>query len=664
MFNNFFKIYTLLSTSLFSLTVQAQHPHNIEEITITARPEGFQNYQHIVQPLSVLIGDELRAKAANTIGETLSQELGVTASSFGQGASRPIIRGLSGARVQILQDGIGSLDASTISVDHPVTAEPMLAQKIEILRGPATLLYGSGASGGVVNIVYNRIHETVPDKFKAMIHGRYDSVSDGGTFALSADGGIDSLGLHFDALRRDTANYDAADAEILNSDIETNALNFGLSIVTDRGFLGASFGRYSTAYGIPLNPDEPAEKPSINLNQHRIDIAGQLNNPFAGLKSIRFRSGYVDYEHTEFENPGVAGTRFKNDEWEGRLELRHKQLGRWNGTLGVQYRHREFAAIGDEAFVPNTKLDAIGLFILEDSDWDAWHFEFGARYDYQQAQPDSNSGLPETVHNTYTISVGALWSVSQAYKLGISATRSQRAAAIEELFANGPHLATGTFEQSNSSLTEETSNNIDLSLRKTNGNWSWTINLFANLIEDFIFQMELDEDGDGIADKVDEARQPGGELLLVAMRQQDALFYGLEAESRYQIIDNNRADLSLRLWGDWLRAKLNNGDNLPRISPARLGGSLEYNRNSWHADIDVIKVFKQHKTGRLETATAGYTLLNAGLSNKLTLGNYGVNLYIRATNLLNKDARRHNSFLKDRAPLPGRSITVGVIAEF
>jgi len=656
--------FSLLLFLIGPVGLLAQHVDKIEEVKVTARPAGFQNSDHIAQALTVLGGDELREKATNSIGETLADELGVTASDFGQGASRPVIRGLSGARVKIMQDGISSMDVSTVSVDHPVTIDPGHAEQIEILRGPATLLYGSGAFGGLVNVSTNRIPSTLDDAFTGALDARFNSVSDATSIGLRADGVTGSFGLHLDALARDSNNYDAAKSEIQNSAVESVDANFGLSIIGKRGYLGAAFGRYTSQYGVPVDPDTVNEMLSIDQNQDRFELAGEINKPFPGMLNARARLAYVDYEHTEFENPGEAGTQFFNNEWEGRIEFHHVPLGVWNGTFGLQYRNRRFNSVGAEAFVPRTKLDSAGVFILEDRDWRDWHIEIGARYETQEVEPVNNNVFSTVKHKVYSLSFGALWNFSSHHFAGLSVTRAQRAPAIEELFANGPHVASGTFEEGDPNLREETSNNIDLSLRKSTGSWRWTANIFVNFIEDFVFQESQDIDGNGFADEVDVDRVLGGELLLIAFRQQDALFYGIEAESRYEIFDNDKGKLGLRIWGDWIRAKLDKGGNLPRIPPARLGTNLEYNHRQWHLDADLTYTFKQSRVSTLETETDGYTTLNIGLGYELGMGKLDIDLSLRANNLLNEDRRRHTSFLKDRAPLPGRAVILGLSVGF
>lgn len=634
----------------------------LDPLFVTARPSGSQSLEHIAQPITVLGRDRLIRKQRNTIGETVAQELGVTASDFGAGSSRPVIRGLGGPRVQVLQGGIGTMDAATVSADHQTTIDPFQAQQVEIIRGPATLLYGSGASGGLVNVVTGRIPEYVPD-FEAALETNYDSASDGKMFGLRARGGIDSIALHFDGLKRSSNDYESAEGRVRNSFVDTTDFNVGMSWFGDRGFFGVSFGRYDSRYGIPLDPDDPDEDVVIDLSQDRYDFAGRLDRPVHGLRSIDLRAGYNRYTHTEFEE-GDPETEFRNNEWEGRIELNHESIGPFTGTLGVQYRNRRLVAEGDEAFLPPSRLQSVGVFLFEDTDWRDWHFEAGARFEHQNISPDALSGLPEVNHDVYSLSAGALWAFTPGYDLGLTATRAQRAPAIEELLADGPHLATGTFEEGDVNLDEETSNNLDLSLRRTEGRLTWKLNVFVNYIEDFIFLQSLDEDGDGLPDFVDDDRDPGGDLLLVAYRQSDALFYGTEAEAVYRVFDDARGVLDWRLFGDWVRARRSGGEDLPRISPARLGSGLDYSRGPWRADVDVTNVFRQSDTAPLEDATSGYTLLNLGFSYSLKSGPATTTVFARGLNLLDEDARRHTSFLKDRAPLPGRSAFVGIRAEF
>lgn len=635
----------------------------LETMTITSRPPGSQSLEHTSQPISVLAGEALERRQANSLGETLDREPGVTGNHFGAGASRPIIRGLDGPRVQILQDGISTLDVSTISADHQATVEPFQAEQIEIMRGPATLLYGSGAAGGLVNVVTGRIPEYVPE-FEAGMLGQYESANNGKVLGLRARGGIDELAVHFDSLKRDTHDYEAAEGRVRNSFVETEDINFGTSWVGSRGFFGFSVGRYDSTYGIPIDPGEPDEAAFIDLTQDRYDFAGRLDNPFSGLRSIDFRSGYNDYTHTEFERPGEPGTVFRNKAWETRVAFNHAPIGPLLGAVGLQHRHRDFDATGEEAFVPPAKEQSLALFLFEDTDWHDWHFEFGGRVEHQIIDPDAAAGNGDIDHTVYSVSAGSLWNFTPGYAAGLTISRAQRPPALEELLADGPHLATGTFEIGNTGLSEETSNNLDLSLRKNDGRLTWRTNIFVNYIEDFIFVQEQDLDGDGVADEVDEDGNPGGELLLANYTQANALFYGVEAEIMYGLFDDARGSLDARLFGDWVRGRLSRGEDLPRISPARLGLGLDYHRGRFQADVEGVYVFAQEDTAPLESKTGDYTLLEAGVGYTLARNPARATVFLRGSNLLDEDARRHTSFIKDRAPLMGRSVMAGIRAQF
>lgn len=638
----------------------AQHTHGIEEVVVTARPIGSRDVAHIPQPVDVLTGTELQEKLASTLGETLAREPGVSASDFGQGASRPVIRGLGGGRVRMLENGIGSLDASTVSADHAVGIEPVHADQIEILRGPATLIYGSDAFAGLVNVVNGRLPLDPDTETRFAGDARYNSATGERMVALRADGRVDdSIGLHIDALRRDADEYDSGAGVVRNSQLSTDDVSFGLGLNGARGYLAAAFGRFSSRYGIPVDEEEE-ETPFIDLDQDRVDVAGLLEDPLPGLAAASVRIGYVDYGHVEFEAPREPGTRFTNNEWEGRLEFRHQPLGPWNGVFGAHHRNRSFNALGAEAYVPGTKARSIGVFVMEESDFGAVHVEAGGRYEHVSADPTDLAGLPSASHNLFSVSAGLLWTFADQHGLGLSVTRAQRAPAPEELFAGGPHLATGTFETGDPALGKETAHNVDLSLRRNGGPWTWTVNLYVNAISDFIHQAFTDLDKDGRADFVDEEGAPGGEFLRVRYAGTDALFYGVEAETRVEIFDDDRGHLDVTLWGDWVRARFDGGGNLPRIPPGRLGASLDWSRGGWHADASYTQVLRQGQAAVLESETGGHGILELGVRRDFLWHGMESGIFLRGTNLLDETARRHASFLKDRAPLPGRAVTAGI----
>ncbi len=649
---------------LLSPAVLAEETTQFDTLTVTARPPGMGSLEHIAQPIDILSGEELDKVKAASIGETLANEPGVTDTAFGPYASRPIIRGLGGPRVLMLQNGISSMDVSTISVDHAVTIEPFQAQQIEIFRGPATLLYGSGASGGLVNVVTGRIPEYIPESFSASAETRINSVNQEKLFTFRADGGIDDvIAMHIDGTIRDANNYDSANGKILNSAYDNNDINLGASYFIGRGFVGFSFGRFNSTHEIPLDPDDPDELPFIKTTQDRVEFTGALDDPLPGFSSLHLRAAHNDYEHIEFEGPGEPpGTTFINDEWEGRLELQHHPIGNWTGSLGAQFNLRSLAAAGDEAFIVPVKSHGFAVFLLEETDIANWHFELGGRLEHKKYEPTALSGFTSVDHDVYSVAGGAHWHFTDVHSLGLSISRGQRIPSEEELFADGPHLATGTFEIGNPSLSEEISNNIDLSLKKETGRLTWGVNLFVNYIEDFIFLSEFDRDGDGAPDFVDDDGITPGDLLLTRIEQDNALFYGIEAEAIFGLIQGATGNLDLRVSGDYVRGKRDGGDDLPRISPPRLGAGLLYNQAAWTVSLDVINVFEQEDVARLEASTGGHVLVNAGIGYGFgtVAGATGSSVFLRANNLLNEDVRRHASFLKDRAPLPGRSVMLGV----
>jgi iron complex outermembrane recepter protein len=651
-----------------------EEPLVLEPITVTATPLEAEA-GHIAQPVEVLTGEALRRRQAPTIGETLAREPGISAGDFGRGASRPVIRGLGGSRVRVLEGGIGSMDVSNLSPDHAVGIDPLHARQIEILKGPATLLYGSGAIGGIVNVVTDRIPTGVPDAPHAEAELRYDAATNERTGGGKLDGGIGNLALHFDGLKRRTSDYDIPGfgsivpepgeepGELFNSDVDTENEAGGASYIGDRGYLGFAISHYASNYGVPGSGEEAGVR--IDLDQLRYDIEGEVENPAPGFRLLKVKLGHNDYEHQEIESGGEIGTDFQNDEYEGRVELLHRPLWGFDGALGVQVRHQDFEAIGEEALTPPVGGRSVGVFWFEERDSDLWHFEIGARY--ENARYDADAGSPDVEHDLYSVSGGAVRDFGEDHSAGISVTRAQRAPSLEELYNDGPHLATDTFERGDPALDPETANNLDLTLRKSEGRWTWRVSAFANLIEDFIFAASVDANGDGVADRADEEGNvvADGGLLRLDFVQEPAIFYGLEAETVFGIFEGTSyGDLDARFFADYVRGKLTDGDDLPRITPPRFGGSLDYRLGAFGGDFEIIRVAKQTDNAALETETDGYTQIDLGVSYTFGTKPADLTLALRGTNLLDEEERRHTSFLKDRAPLPGRSVLFTLRASF
>ncbi len=628
----------------------------LDEYTVTARPIGLQSLEHIAQPVTILKDEALGKRQAQSIGETLSDIPGVTTNRFSPLASRPIIRGLGGSRVLMLENGVGSLDVSTISADHAVTVEPIQAEQIEIFRGPSTLLYGSEASGGLVNVVTNRIPEFVPE-FRNKINSSFNVNSLEKLLSFQTEGGYKKLAFHLDGTKRNAKNYATKKGQIENSFYDTRNFNFGTSYVDSWGFLGVAYGRFDSTHGVPLNPEDPAERPFIDAQQDRIDLSGQINKPFTGIKAISLQLGHNDYTHTEFEAASIPGTVFNNEQMDSRIEIQHEPLGMFSGVIGTQFGYRNISAVGDEAFIPKTDTKTVAVFILENVDIaDSLQLEVGGRFEHKEDKPDNAF---KVVNSMYSLSSAIHWNILGDTSLGLSVGRSQRAPAAEELFANGPHIATGTFELGQAGLDVETANSIDLSFSYEHQLWQLNTSLFVNYVEDFIFLQGLDRNNDGVVDKVDNSGIASGDFTLVQFQQDNVTFYGFEAELGVTLYSGTNGQLSMNLFSDYVRAVRENGDNLPRISPARLGTGLDYTFKAFQAGIDFTNILAQKDNAVLESDTGGYSVLSVNANYDVFEGQQSFNVFVKATNLLNEDGRLHTSFIKDRAPIMGRSVMVG-----
>lgn len=640
-----------------------EHAKALDAIVVKATPLG-SSLGDLIQPATVLTGAALEERKAATLGETLSREPGVQSSYFGPGASRPIIRGQDGARVQVLSDGTSSMDASTVSVDHAVTIEPFLADQIEVLRGPTTLLYGPGSVGGVVNVLDGRIAEQVIDGgFAARAQLGTDTVADSVFGMARIDAGSDRFVLHADAYYRDTEDYDIRGRSEIDADedepegtLENSSLDakggaIGASLIGESGFLGVSVSRFDTNYGIPghghEHEDESQNKGGeeevvrLDLEQTRIDLKGGLDNPFSGAESLRLRLSHNDYGHVELEGDEI-GTEFDNQELTGRLDIVHEEIGGWRGAYGVNFTQRDFSALGEEAFVPPSDTEQFGIFVVEGKDYGDWNLEFGARYDTQSI--DTSAAGAD--HSGFSASIGAAFAVSGAVTLNASLDRAVRLPTSEELFSDGPHIATGSFEIGDADLDEEVANQLDVGLKYRSERFNGSVSAFYARFDDFIYLSETGEEED--------------ELPVREWSQNDARFTGFEAEGVIHLSESDSGHFDLRGFADTVRARLTDGDDLPRIPQTRIGAELKWHRGPWRASAGPVHYFDQDRVADFETETDAFTLWNAAVSYRIDADAASFDLYLKGDNLADEDARLHTSFLKDRAPLPGRNFTAGV----
>lgn len=644
------------------------------ETVIVTSTALHENPLEVAQPTSVVAGDELRRQIAASIGETLAGELGVSSTYFGPSASRPVIRGLGGYRVQVLQDGAAALDVSSLSQDHAVSIESVVSQQIEVIKGPAALLYGSGAAGGLVNVVTNRIPtEATAAPISGAVELRGDSATGERTGALSLDGGTGSLALHADYFDRQTDDVripgfaqsdilrrqllaegeepDDTHGRLRNSASESRGGALGASLVDDAGFGGVSWSRYESTYGIPAE-----EQAFIDMKQDRFDAKGEWRAAAAWLDTLHLSGAYSDYTHTEFEAPGVPGTVFNQNSYELRAAADHHWGNDWRGTIGAQYVDIDFEALGEEAFVPASITRASSVFAFEERHFDKWTLELGARAEHQTLKPAADTGLPDYDKTAFNLSTGLVFQLAEDRSLALNLTHTERHPQAAELYADGAHIAAGRVEIGSAGLKKEKALTADLSLRGTGDGVRWTVNAFYNDYSNYIY---LDPTGE--VEQGEEAEA----LPIFEYLQAGARLYGYEAEVIFPLLAADSGNsLELRLASDYVRGKLDGGNNLPQIPPLRFGAGLHYESGALHAGLEAMYNSKQNDVIHNELPTDGFMMLDADVSYRLPLGSKHLLLFARGSNLLDKDARLATSPLKDIAPLPGRSFHIGARAEF
>jgi len=673
----------VLSPSLYA---QEETIQKLDDMIVSAPfIESVEDSSH---PITLLKGDELRNKVGSTLGETLQNELGVTNQSFGSGVGIPVIRGQSGSRVKVLQNSLGNNDASSLSADHATGVDPIIAERIEVLRGPSTLLYGSGAMGGIVNVIDNRIPETLFDKaIGGAGEQRYDSATDETSSALKLEGGKDHFAYHVDGFYRDAGNtsiggmaideararqHDPSfhavpagelqntDGFIDNTQTRTRGGSAGFSMIGDSGLTGAAINQLEKNYGIP--PDGHGETPvHVEMRQTKYDFKSQLNNPFAFVEKAKLKFGYTDYAHTEFDG-NIAGTTFLNQTYESRFELEHTPLIQNNkGILGFQSSNGEFVGLGEEGkIVPKSNIDTYGLFNVESLKAGAMTYEMGGRIESTQITPD---GRADVSYIPLSGSLSASWDVNSQNKLGLAFTHSQRAPQIQELFSDGFHHATRSYEIGNANLKKELSNNLDLSYQF---DASWVkadLSLFHNWVSDYIYQQRdaaqlfNAEDGEFIANDSDCAEC----FPLLHSQQKAAIFKGFEAKTVFPLMDNKLGLVDLTLFGDYTRGTFDNGGDVPRMPPLRYGVQVSYDKNEWSSNVRLTRGEAQTNAGENETTTPAYLLLNLGTQYKIAhFVQSDILLFAKGKNLLDENIRSSVSYLRNFSPDAGRSAEVGI----
>ena len=665
----------------------APDPYHDEAAATVIVTAPFQRDQlDVLSGTSVLTGPELTRELRTTIGETLARQPGVSATSFGPNASRPVLRGLQGERIRVLTDGIGSFDVSNTSVDHAVAINPLTADRIEVLRGPSALLFGSSAIGGVVNVVDSRIPRRVPTE-AVHVEGiaTYGSAADersgsaaldlpvGGKLVLHVDGSYaktDDLEIGGSVLSRERraaalASGDAGIAELANlrgrlpnSAARTWEVAGGASVITDRGNLGFSVSRYDSLYGVPVRysvtPGVEAEEVRLDVKQTRADLRAEVETGGGFLELVRLRAGAADYRHFELEDTGEIATTFDNESLEARLELVQATRGGWRGASGVQGFIREFDVVGEEKFVPKNRTEQGGVFTLQTFDFGSFRAEAGARYERTVveafADEDLGNGNIRRKFNAYSGSIGASVGLGGAVRFGVNGTHSERAPSAEELFANGPHAGTQAFEVGDPGFVKEKSDGVEATLKGSGDGYSFGLSAYHNWFRDFIYEQPTGEVED--------------DLPVFRFLQANARFYGFEAEGSFRLARFGETAIVVDGVADYTRATVRRVGPVPRIPPLRLLGGVEAQGRAFQARAEVEHVTRQDRIAAFETPTRRFTLVNASVAFRPFGRDNPTSITASVNNLFDVDARRHASFLKDFAPLAGRDVRVGARVSF
>ena len=652
-------------------------------------------------PVTVLSGENLQKAASASLGDTLALQPGLNNASFGPGVGQPVIRGQQGARVTVLQNGTVSADAANLSADHAVAVEPMLADSIEVLRGPATLLYGGGAIGGVVNVVDGRIPSRLVDDTESAFETRYDSANKGKTAVYRLDAAGGDLGFHFDAVikrwgdlnvpsgsavplhddHEEEAPVDEHDehlneeyegplSRLANTDGESDIVTGGMSRHFEKGFIGFSVQRQEANYGIPAaahahaheedlgftEEESPEEGIRIDLVQTRYDAALHWHDLASWMEQLRVFFAHTDYEHKEVEPSGEAGTVYSNESDHLRIEVVHKDIGPWHGVFGLQMGDSSFSALGEEAFIPPTDRSQLGLFLVEDLHLGASTFEFGLRFDRDEREPLANQAPTRTFDS---LSASASWvrAFNDGWQLGISLASSERAPAIEELYSNTGlqegqwvvHAATEAIELGDDRLDTERSNNVDVTWSRSWDGHYLELVAYYNQFTDYIGLLDTGLEQDAVH--------------VYAYEQTDADFYGLELTTDWSLGEFAGGDLSLKASADLSRAKFaGNQGYVPRMPPARLISELQWQGARFDLWGRAVHAFEQDRIAFNEEPTAAYTRIDLGLD--IPFGGDQWTAFASVNNLTDDEIRLSTSFLKDLAPEHGRAFELGIRGSF
>lgn len=619
-------------------------------------------------PTLVLGPQELAILPQSNIGDLLADLPGVVSSSFGPNAGRPIVRGLDGDRLKITQNGVGSMDASSSSPDHAVSVDPLAIREAQVLRGPAALLYSTSILGGVINLVDSRI----PDQRLAsrqILLGRVGSVDGLRSLGVLAEGSVGDFSFHFDGFDKSTDNLRTPVGRIADTAADSRGAGFGVSHVSSTGYVGLSYSGLDSNYGV-------AEAGIvIGLRQRRWDLAGKSTVGGSLVRSVSYRLGVADYAHTEFEG-GAPGSTFTNQGWDGRLDLELVKMGSVEGVVGLQVSRFDFGVVGNEAFLPDTRnaaQAAFGSFVQTLAPDQRLRYGFRVEHAQVDASAWTHAGTlgvnPGAASASFMpASFAFAWAkdLNPSWTSTINLTRTERAPNFQELYADGPHVATDIYEVGNRNLGKEQGFGLEWEIAKVRGPLSGSFSVYYNRFSSFI-ALQRNDYGPDLSGAGGHEYQQGGddELARYDFTAVPADFFGSEVKLNFQFIDTSEAKLGLECFGDFVRTTdRNTSEALPRISPGRIGAALHGLESGWTWRLDATYHFAQNHTAPDETPTAGFTLVGASLAHPFTLGSAQGQFTLRVINLLNQEARSASSFIKDLVPMPGRGIEAGLRLTF
>lgn len=599
--------------------------------------------------------DTIIQTGGGNIADALANIPGISSSGFAAGASRPIIRGMDANRVRMLEDGSSSSDVSDIGPDHGVPIDPLAAQSIEVVRGAATLRYGSQAIGGVVNVLNNRVPMTLPThSLSGEADGSYATNAEIWQGALLADARAGDVALHADGFYRRAGDYDTPLGAQQNSFFRGYGGSLGGSVFfgPDAGsHIGLAVQQYNARYGVP------SDTTYIDMRQTKVMERSSFELGAGALETLRIDGSYANYAHDEVEPDGTVLDTFRNKEFDSHAELLLGPIGFvHNSAIGVQVQHRDFQALGDALsyILPTTTQSAAAYLFTEIPVGDRLHLQASGRIERVHIKGTPASDVFTKVDFTpVSGAVGALLDVGDAVKFGLTFSSTGRVPAVTELFARGPHDGPGTFEIGDPMLRIERANSLEATVRARTDRFRFEGSVYSTWFRNYIF-------GDFSGRTCDEDRNcvvgDGEEFRELFYRQQSAHFRGLEGEANYAFVRGPSGTLEARALGDYTRATLGDGSNVPRIPPWRIGGGLSWRSPTFDAGLLFLHSGRQDRFGAFDTPTPGYDALSANIALRPFRAHPGIEFALVGQNLTDSVQRNAAALNKDVVVMPGRTL--------